>query len=34
MLVAGGLSWGEEVTEVTDINLFVESGCAKAAGFE
>jgi hypothetical protein len=33
ILIGGGVSWGDSIDECTDIQYFVASGCAKAAGF-
>ena len=33
MLIGGGTSWGEDIKACTQINLFRESGMARAAGF-
>lgn len=33
MLIAGGVSWGDSITEVDDLRLFDQSGAASAAGF-
>lgn len=33
ILLAGDVSWGDDIEECTDVQYFVESGCAKAAGF-
>jgi len=33
ILLAGGVSWGDSIEECEDLQYFVESGCAKAAGF-
>ena len=33
MLIGGGTSWGEDIEACTQINLFWESGMARATGF-